>query len=495
MRILKLLPLGLFTWYESRILQSYESTLSFAKSASERMLETISEKKLEHAFKRGLKTPAYVDFLKGQNIKPRPMRAGNIKKNVPATDKNNYIKKYSYEARCVSGAFPDAGNIDESSGSSGTPTNWIRSYDEEALLLKACRFEYKYSFKPSKQVIMISAWSSGPWATGVKFCELTEHFSLVKNTGTDINSIKRTIKTFGKNYHYIIAGYPIFLQSLFEERFPWKEYDIDIVTGGDGYSAVWPKKIKAKIKAGSKIVSSYGCSDIDIGIGFETPFSQAVREEAAHNSRLSAELFGGLQTTPMLFQYNPTLHYVQNLEGGEFVITHLDPYVISPKIKYNIHDIGGGISFSRIKKAVKDHAPHIYELHKDKDMLRLPFLYIAGRSDGTLSFDGGNVYPEQLDIIFTRHAHEQVNNFKMVRKEKQKQPFHVLIELRRGTKRSKELKQKIEHLITERLPLLNKDYGESLENNKKLVPSVELYSLNQGPFKKDKKRIKYKYVE
>ena len=43
----------------------------------------------------------------------------------------NYVKKYSIEERCYDGRIPAAGVvIDESSGSSGVPNNWVRSAEE-----------------------------------------------------------------------------------------------------------------------------------------------------------------------------------------------------------------------------------------------------------------------------------------------------------------------------------------------------------------------------
>ena len=496
MTIARFLPLKVLLWYESWLLADYVRTLSFLRKNNEKLLKDVAEKKLEYAFRRALKTPAYVDFLKKHGIKPRTLNAKQIDSIIPVTDKKNYIKAYSHEERCIKGKLPKEGNIDESAGSSGKPTNWIRSYKEEMLLLKAAYFEYQYAFKPQKQIIMISAWSTGPWATGVKFCELTEHLSLVKNTGTDKENIKSTLKTFGKKYQYIIAGYPVFLQTLFEEKFPWEEYHIDVLTGGDGYSVMWPEKIRRKLKPGAKIISSYGCSDIDIGIGFETPFSQKIREEALHNEDLAKALFGNLQTIPMLFQYNPLLHciHIHNLPGGEFAITHLDHYVASPKIKYNIHDLGGGLNFSFMMNILKKHAPHLVPSGNNENILYLPFLFVAGRSDGTLSFDGANVFPEQVDIVMTKHFLKDVNNFKMARKEKKNQPFRIMVELKKGVKKTKSLKKEIEEKIKDNLPLLNKDYRESLQNNKRLAPIVELFSPKQGPFKETKK-IKYKFIE
>ena len=48
--------------------------------------------------------------------------------SLPVTDKASYIRAYSTEERCLDGRIPLAGTqIDESSGSTGIPYNWVRS--------------------------------------------------------------------------------------------------------------------------------------------------------------------------------------------------------------------------------------------------------------------------------------------------------------------------------------------------------------------------------
>src|SRR5579859_791538 len=47
---------------------------------------------------------------------------------LPEMDKANYIKVFSTAERCLDGHIPMVGTeVDESSGSSGTPFNWVRS--------------------------------------------------------------------------------------------------------------------------------------------------------------------------------------------------------------------------------------------------------------------------------------------------------------------------------------------------------------------------------
>ena len=46
---------------------------------------------------------------------------------IPITDKESYVKRFSVEERCRDGRFPARGVvIDESSGTSGEPNDWVR---------------------------------------------------------------------------------------------------------------------------------------------------------------------------------------------------------------------------------------------------------------------------------------------------------------------------------------------------------------------------------
>ena len=488
--MIRLIPISLLSFIENVSSRFYFFNHLLLTNKTVKILDYFGERKVEQAFEKALKTPGYRKFLEKNSIPVKKLSFEEILRLVPETDKQNYIKKYSLEERCIGGKFPEAGNIDESAGSSGIPTNWIRSNAEEKSLERAFSFEYKYLFG-NKDTIMVSAWSTGPWATGIKFCELVEKFSLVKTVGTDAQAVLRTLEKFGTKYKYIISAYPFFIESLLDLKFSWKKYDIDFITGGDGYSSNWPSKIKKKLKKEARIVSGYGCSDIDIGIGLETPFAQKIREKAAKNKKLQNALFGDLTVTPMLFQYDPSMHHIQNSPNGEFTITHLDASVVSPKIKYNVHDIGGAIPFSKMVKILKKLEPLLYEKWLRNKPLRLPFLYIAGRSDGTMSLDGANIYPQQIELIIAKHFNKDVKHFKMQRSENQKNPFHILLE----TKNKKLSVNKINNIFEKELCKINQDYKESLRSNPRLKPKVKLFSLGKGPFKRDPKKIKYQFME
>jgi len=66
---------------------------------------------------------------------------------IPEMDKASYITAYGIEARCLDGVLPRRGVVaDESSGSSGSPTNWVRARDER----NAVRLILQATFAPGR---------------------------------------------------------------------------------------------------------------------------------------------------------------------------------------------------------------------------------------------------------------------------------------------------------------------------------------------------------
>ncbi|MBI5073078.1 hypothetical protein HZA99_04630, partial [Candidatus Woesearchaeota archaeon] len=366
--VAKKLPLAVMERFNRFILKDYQRTLKFVTTADPDLFHVIGAKKAVQTFHHAEKNvPAYHSFCLKNNVNPKAIkREDDFNKNVPITEKTNYIKKYSLKDRCLNGRFPPHGNIDESGGTSGTPSNWIRSVQENEILLQLAKFEFEYVYNISRRnVIVLSAWSNGPWAIGIKFCQLMQNYALVKSTGTSIQNIEETLQTFGTEQEYILAGYPPFLKKFLDEtKLDLKKYKIHLLTGGEGISLEWKAYFQKQLRKDAIIISSYGASDIDIGIGFETPFAQIIREACQKNNALRKELFGEVPTIPMLFQYNPLLHYITQIYNreeakNEFLITLCDTNVASPKVRYNLHDEGSIFTYKEMQKILEEYAPKI----------------------------------------------------------------------------------------------------------------------------------------
>jgi len=516
--LIKILPASFIDRYESWILKKDKRIISFINNLNQSTIHEIVEKKLLNIFENAAKNvPAYKDFLGSRKVEINLVNSlEKFNSIVLATTKQNYVNKYTIEQRCMYGKLSKHGNIDEGSGSTGIPVNWIRSVDEEKILHKLFRFEFDYDLDGNrKNYIILNTWSSGPWATGVKFCEIMQDYALIKNIGSDINDTLRSLKSLGKKYNYIIAGYPPFLKRLIDKgkkEINWRNYKIDIITGGEGFIPEWRDYIRDKLGRNCRIFSAYGSSDIDIGIAFETPFTIFIRDLVRKNVKLRERLFGSKNKIPMVFHYNPMQHYIRNITSkrkdgtkvSEFEITALERSAISPKIKYNIHDEGCVFSFEKminiLNEYEKNFIEEFYESEsQSKNVLRLPFLWINGRTDGTVSIDGANVYPSQIEMCIhsDKGLLDKTNSFKISidKGEKGSFRFVVLIELKENYKGNKKLQKKYQDVILKNLLKLNDDYKASYFGNKKFAnPKIVIYANNTGPFRLVSEPIKNKYI-
>ncbi|MFH1641960.1 MAG: hypothetical protein ABIC04_03600 [Nanoarchaeota archaeon] len=507
----RLVSIRLVEMMEYLILQNFCISLFIATKINPDLFDDVSRRKALWLFKIAAnKVPAYKDFLGKNHINPNSIRGiSDFDNKVPEMTKDNYIKKYDIEEICIDGKFPRFGNIDESAGSSGQPTNWIRNLREERFLSKLLRFDFDYDYEGNKKdFIVLSAWASGPWATGVKFCELMQNYSLVKNTDANINNIISTLKKFGSSYNYLIAGYPPFLKRLFDfDDINWRKYNIHIATGGEGFIPEWRKYIQSKIGEKSKIISAYGSSDLDIGIAVETPFSIFIRQLLVNNIQLREALCGHKDKIPMIFQYDPLQHYIRQVKAhrkdgteiNEIQVTMLNPRAECPKVKYNIHDEGSVIGFKDMLCYLETHEPDYKTKFDGKPgrILRFPFLLIVGRSDGTISLDGANVYPNNIEVSL--HSNEKLykitNHFKIsayIDKNKNTK-FIVYIELKEGVKPSTKLANLYSRTIFIKLLQINSDYRRSYRDNNSLQPIIKLSGYDEKPFK-HKSPIKNKYI-
>src|SRR4029079_6594997 len=83
------------------------------------------------AWRAAKRVPAYRALLEHEAVDPDDLFPLGMLDRLPETEKRNYIDVYGLLERCVDGRVPYPGTtIDESSGSTGTPYNWIRGRRE-----------------------------------------------------------------------------------------------------------------------------------------------------------------------------------------------------------------------------------------------------------------------------------------------------------------------------------------------------------------------------
>jgi phenylacetate-CoA ligase len=189
----------------------------------------------------------------------------------------------------------------------------------------------------------------------------------------------------------VVCGYPPFLDALLAaaaDRGPdLSGHELWGFVGGESMSEVLRGRLERTF---TRVLSAYGASDLDIGVAGETEFAVAVRQAAAGNPDFAEALFGRTGRLPMVFQYDPSTYHVES--GAELVVT-VTRTLLSPRIRYTVHDDGGALDFRTVLAAAAEHGVTL----PARGAARLPLLFVAGRADSTLSYLGANLYPEDVD--------------------------------------------------------------------------------------------------
>jgi len=444
--------------------------------------------------------PAYKDFLDKSGWIASNINANELFKTLPVTDKPSYILPYKTEERCLGGVFLHKGVvIDESSGSTGIPYNWVRGMKEREIVKNLIGVYLRYCYG-EKKYIVLNTFSMGAWATGFNMALSAQALGVVKSTGPDVDKILHTLRFFGDKYPYILNGYPPFLKYLFDEGekrgFRWDDYDINVLVGGEGMSEGLRDYLLRHAKT---VYSGYGASDLEIGIGGENPLTVMIRKLCFQNTALRKTLFGEDHRLPMLFQYNPADHFIEIIDR-EIVVTISKPWTLSPRIRYNIKDEGGMITFDEMKEKLKSHDIDIMGLEKKCNYPRwyVPFLFIYGRKDSTVSVMGANIYPEDVEslVYSDMFLANCINSFSISLEEdgsgNPRPCFEFeLIDMDQNVK----VEEKLRNILSAGLAQLNLDYKKAREEYPQAVePIVKIFGMHKGPFQDDQSRIKKRYV-
>ena len=109
--------------------------------------------------------PAYKQFINAQGGQPRIRLGGNFLPDlrvIPEMDKESYVKRYPLEERVRGGVLPVKGvMVDESSGSSGQPTSWVRGAVERRITSQMMRLSYRSSVHKGDRVFILNAFALG----------------------------------------------------------------------------------------------------------------------------------------------------------------------------------------------------------------------------------------------------------------------------------------------------------------------------------------------
>jgi len=448
------------------------------------------------------KVPAYREFLAERGVSGKLSAKGGLAASyarLPEMDKDSYIKKWTIPARSIGGVLPRHGVVvDESSGSSGEPTSWVRGPDERLATRQLLQVGFARTAKTlTKQPFVLNAFSLGAWATGMNVTTSLTEVTMIKSIGPDANKIVATMKEFGTDFTYIILSYPPFLKSLFEDtRLDWEQYDIVAAFGGEGISENMRSHI---LRYAHSAFGSYGASDLEINVAIETDYTVELRRAIAQSPKLAKRITrqGEYGVLPMVFQFNPYDYLIETNDGGELIVSIVRKQNINPRLRYNIHDRGHVMRLRDLRPILDEHG--LGRLNR-LQFLDLPLLFHYGRSDMSVDYNGAVVAPDALrDVVYTDPvmltavANHRLISFEDERGDKQ---LHIALQLteQAGDGSGHDLAKWRTFVVAE-LRRINGDFNNAILTSADVtLPTIAFYPWRSGPFAGDGAKLKNEYV-
>lgn len=472
------------------------------------------------AFRR---TSAYPKFLADRGWPRSPITTLDDFGRLPLTDKHSYVDRYDLSELTLDANLASAYTIERSSGHSGGSYYWLRLPEEDAMfpLYLEHAFTQFYGIERTSTLILITL-ALGTWTSGEKMAQAlrevaaTGRYRLtVMAPGTDLDEILEIVADLAPHYgQIVIVGYPPFLKSVIDEGtrrgIPWDTLNVRLGLGGEGYSEQWRIHMGKLLGVDATkdllaISGGYGAADIGMSIGREYPLTVLIRQLCLNDRALARALFRDPAvrngTLPGLVQYNPATSHVEEVDG-ELVFTVLSGI---PLVRYNIHDRGTVLPFDTTMELLRDHGYDVHarlsELGYGREQVwQLPFFTVFGRSDGTVSIVGANVFPENVQSVLSEHSDSDIVTFRLsVRSSADfSQRLHIDMEHHRTDLLESELaglSDRYHSMLVSGLRRINQDFRDAHQDNPQCAdPVVTIHPRGTGPFS-GAAGIKHHYTE
>jgi phenylacetate-CoA ligase len=352
--------------------------------------------------------PAYRRFLEEHGVDPAAVQTPEQFAELPVITKKNYVLRHPLPELCRGGDLSSCDMIAVSSGSTGEPTFWPRFLADE--LPVARRFEQVFhdSFHAdTRRTLAVVCFALGTWVGGMYTAASCRHLAskgypiTVITPGNNKEEIFRVVHSLGPAFDQVVLlGYPPFLKDVIDagraRGVDWAPLRVKLVMAGEVFSEEWRSLVGERLGSTSPCddsASLYGTADAGV-LGNETPLSIAIRRFCASRPDAARALFGQ-DRLPTLVQYDPCTRFFEQREG--MLLFSGDNGI--PLVRYAILDSGGVYSHAAMLEALAAFGfdPR-RELAGRRGARELPFVYVFGRSDFTVSYFGANIYPENVTV-------------------------------------------------------------------------------------------------
>jgi phenylacetate-CoA ligase len=275
----------------------------------------------------------------------------------------------------------------------------------------------------------------------------------------------------------VLLGYPPFLKDVIDSGLPCP---VKLVMAGEVFSEEWRTLVGQR--SGSTrpcfdSVSLYGTADAGV-LGNETPLSISIRRFLARQPDAARRLFGESRL-PTLVQYDPRSRFFEVRDGT--LLFSGDNGV--PLVRYHIADAGGLVPYPAMLAFLAEHGfdplPEL-RAQSERGVRPLPFVYVFGRADFTVSYFGANVFPENITVGLEQPPIDRWVTGKFVMQSREDDDrnryLSIVVELAAGVEPSPDKVSSIAEAIVHHLRRLNSEFAHYVPHEYQR-PRVELKPL------------------
>ena len=417
--------------------------------------------------------PAYKAFLTESAIDPASIQKFEDFQQLPLLTKENYLRCHLLSNLCRNGQIERCDMVAVSSGSTGKPTFWPRFFTDELQI--ATRFEQIFCdsfYADTRRTLAVVCFSLGTWVGGMYTTNCCRYLAskgypiTVVTPGNNKAEIFRVVQELGALFEQVVLlGYPPFIKDIIDsgiaQGVQWQQYQIKFVLAGEVISEEWRSLVGERVGAKNPCYDSaslYGTADAAV-LGNETPLSICIRRFLANNPDAAVELFGESRL-PTLLQYEPYSRFFETIDGTLLFSGNNG----IPLVRYHIADTGGIIAYQAMLEFLAKWGFNPLEALAGKRGVRsLPFVYVFGRSNFTVSYFGANIYPENVIVGLEQPEIKDWVTGKFVlqvQEDTDKNRFlSVVVELAPGVEASEEKRQAIAISILSQLLRLNSEFA------------------------------------
>ncbi|MCC5624010.1 phenylacetate--CoA ligase family protein [Nostoc sp. CHAB 5715] len=499
---------------QQQVIKAFEDFLSTPlETILQRHLNTQTSTTLSLFHDVAANVPAYKAFLAEREINPATIQTLEEFQKLPAIAKENYILHYPLADLCRNGQLQGCDMIAASSGSTGKPTFWPRFFTDELQI--ATRFEQIFHdsfYTDTRRTLAVICFTLGTWVGGIFTSNCCRYLAskgypiTVITPGNNKEEILRVVQELGSAFEQVVLlGYPPFLKDVIDTGIAcgveWQQYQIKLVMAGEVFSEEWRSLVSERVGSQNPcydFASLYGTADAGV-LGNETPLSIYIRRFLAENPDAARALFGESRL-PTLVQYDPCSRFFEVQDGG--LLFSGDNGI--PLVRYDILDTGGIISYDAMLQflaewgfdpvAALENSP-LPTPHSPRGIHSLPFVYVFGRSNFTVSYFGANIYPENVTVGLEQPVIQEWVTGKFVLQVKEdadKNRFlSVVVELAPGVEGSEDQRLAIASSILSQLLRLNSEFANYVPAEYQ-TPQVTLAPM--GDFEYFPIGVKHRYT-